>query len=152
MSSQSDLVLESDANKALAIQFFDAWTAGDFDSLAGMVDPDGQYWTLHGRKTILLSEMIKRVRATYGEAQSGLTFTVDTLTAEDDRVSVILQGEADFPDREHYLQLYHVLMTFAGGRVRRLALYYDTALSNRVMRGEGGAGPLPSHAPGYKLT
>jgi ketosteroid isomerase-like protein len=152
MSDVAAFATDIAANKKLVRDFFAAWTAGNFDQLGVMIEPDGEYWTVRSRSGIPLSEMIKRVRATYSETEEGLRFTVGLMTAEDDRVSVLLQGEADFPGREHYLQLYHALVNCGGGRVTRLAIYYDTALSNRVMRGEEGPGPLPSHAPGYQVS
>jgi ketosteroid isomerase-like protein len=138
---------ELERNKQTVVDFFAAWSAGDFGAVAKYVDPECVYWTVRSRTDVAATTMFERIEATYRETVSGLHFTLGHMTAEDDRVSVLVEGRGQFPGREEYVQLYHMMVRVRDGRVHRLAMYYDTALSNRVMRGEGTeTGPLASHA------
>lgn len=135
------------ANKALVHRFFTAWDGGDFGTVSQVLDPDGEWWTLAQRETLPARVMIKRIAAIRDEAAHGLNFSVGTMTAEDDRVSVLAETNAEFPGRGAYKNLYHFLFSIRAERIVKVQIYYDTALANRVMRGEGlDTGPLASHA------
>ena len=138
---------ELEHNKRTVVEFFEAWGAGDFATVSGYVHPDCVYWTVRSRTDVSAQTMLERIEATYRETVDGLRFTLGLMTAEDDRVSVLVEGRGQFQGREEYVQLYHVMLRVRDGRILLVAMYYDTALSNRVMRGEGSdTGPLPSHA------
>ena len=91
---------------------------------------------------------IARIRATNEETVAGrIDFTVGPLTAEDDRVAAIVASRTEFGLQGPYSNLYHFLFQLAGGRIVKAWVYYDTALANRVLRGEGSpTPPLASHA------
>ena len=138
---------ELERNKRTVVEFFEAWSVGDFTRVAEYVDPDCTYWTVRSRTEVSAQTMLAWIEATYRETVDGLRFTLGHMTAEEDRVSVLVEGRGQFPGREEYVQLYHVMLRVRDGRIHLVAMYYDTALSNRVMRGEGSdAGPLASHA------
>ena len=65
----------------------------------------------------------------------GLKFTVGSMTAEDDRVSVEAVGEGEHVSGKTYLQHYHFLVTVAGGRISELKEYLDTEHVTDVLCG-----------------
>jgi ketosteroid isomerase-like protein len=136
------------ANKAVVEEFFQAWSESRFDRVSELVDPDGQWWTLAKRKTRSCRDQIARIKATNEETVSGtIDFIVGPLTAEEDRVAAVVESRAEFPVQGSYSNLYHFLFQLSQGRIVKAWVYYDTALANRVLRGEGSPMPaLASHA------
>ena len=65
----------------------------------------------------------------------GLNFTVHSMTAEDDRVSVEATGEGVHVSGCAYQQHYHFLATIADGRIKELKEYLDTELVTDVLCG-----------------
>jgi uncharacterized protein len=134
-------------NKAIVNRFLEAWDAGDFVTVGELLDPNAEWWTLAQRQTLPAHFMLKRISAIQTETSGGLNWTVGVMTAEEDRVSVIAETNAEFPDRGSYNNLYHFLFHVRDGRIAKVQIYYDTALANKIMRGEGlDVGPLASHA------
>lgn len=147
MSTESQsAVPDLAANKALIAEFFAAWEEGQFERMEKMLDPDGEWWTLASRKTRSMREQLDRNRALWGEASNGISFRLETFTAEEDRVAVVVESVATFDEQGGYNNLYHFLFRVEGGLIRQAWVYYDTALANRVLRGAGGGVPVPSHA------
>ena len=138
----------TEANKAIIRELFQAWGESRFDRGRDLVDPDGEWWTLASRRTRSCRDQIERVKALNEETIGGtIDFRIGPLTAEDDRVAAVVESHTEFAEQGKYNNLYHFLFRLTDGRVTQAWVYYDTALANRVLRGEGGATPpLPSHA------
>jgi uncharacterized protein len=134
------------ARKAIVTEFFRAWSEGEFDRLEQLLDPDGEWWTLASRASRGNGVQLERNRSAWAEARDGIRFRVVTLTAEEDRVAAVVESVADFRVQGSYSNAYHFLFRIAGGRIAQTWVYYDTALANRVLRGEGGGVPMASHA------
>jgi uncharacterized protein len=134
------------ANKSIVADFFDSWAHGNFDRIEQLLDFEGEWWTLAKRKTRTMRVQLDRVKALYNEARNGIAFRIDTMTAEEDRVAVVVESYAEFAEQGIYNNLYHFLFRIVDGRITRIWVYYDTALANRVLRGEGGTTPVESHA------
>jgi ketosteroid isomerase-like protein len=130
-----------DANKALATAFFGAITESRFDDAAAMLDPEGTWWALARRADRPTLVQLDRIKGLANEAKGGMRFTIQSLTAEDDRVAVECEGYAEFDDRV-YNNLYCFLLRIADGRIAQLWMYDDTALGERILRGDK---PLASH-------
>jgi len=133
-------------NKALVTDFFAAWTEGRFDRMSELLDPAGTWWTLAGRRTRTVGAQLERHWSAWAEARDGISFRVLTLTAEADRVAAVVESRAEFAVQGLYSNLYHFLFRIAGEHIASTWVYYDTALANRVLRGEGGGVPVPGHA------
>jgi ketosteroid isomerase-like protein len=146
----------AETNKELVREFFAAWARSDFDHAAGLLDLDGQWWTLANRKTRSCRDQLARVAALNAETRTGtIDFLLGDLTAEEDRVAVVVESHAEFPLQGHYSNLYHFLFRISDGGgspgrgrlISHIWVYYDTALANRVLRGVGATTPpLASHA------
>jgi ketosteroid isomerase-like protein len=134
------------ANKATVTEFFESWAAGHFDRVEQLLDPAGDWWTLASRKTRTMQAQMVRNKGVWTDATNGIAFRIDILTAEEDRVAAVVESFADFGDQGHYNNLYHFLFRVVDARIVQAWAYYDTALANRVLRGEGGGVPVASHA------
>jgi uncharacterized protein len=128
-------------NKALVGRFFSAITDSRFEDAAALLDPDGSWWALARRKERPPLVQLDRIRALAGDAKAGMRFTVRGMTAEEDRVAVECEGYAEFDDRI-YNNLYFFLLRVDEGRIAQLWMYDDTALGEKVLRGDK---PLASH-------
>jgi ketosteroid isomerase-like protein len=133
-------------SKALVRRFFAAWTEGRFDRMSELLDPAGTWWTLAARRTRTVGAQLERHQSAWAEARDGIRFRVVTLTAEADRVAAVVESWAEFKVQGPYNNLYHFLFRIAGEHIAETWVYYDTALANRVLRGEGGGVPVPGHA------
>jgi ketosteroid isomerase-like protein len=129
------------ANKQLTAAFFQAINDGRYADAAALLDPNGTWWALARRADRPALVQLDRIHALANEAKAGMRFTINTMTAEDDRVAVECEGYAEFDDRV-YNNLYCFLVRVEAGRLAQLWMYDDTALGERVLRGDK---PLGSH-------
>jgi uncharacterized protein len=134
------------ANKRIVADFFDYWAHGNSDRIERLLDPEGEWWTLAKRKTRTMRAQLDRITALQAEARHGIGFRINVMTAEEDRVAAVVESHAEFAEQGTYNNLYHFLFRIVDGRISRIWVYYDTALANRVLRGEGGTTPVGSHA------
>jgi hypothetical protein len=123
------------ANKAVVRQFFAALSAGDYPAAAALVDPEGAWWSLTSRTSRPLAATVERIEGRARDTVDGFTFAVGTLTAEDNRVSAVVDGHAAYPDGRVYENAYHYLFRVVDGRIVQGWEYHDTALADRVLRG-----------------
>jgi len=138
---------ETDRNKALVRELIQVWGESRFDRFAELVDPDGTWWTLAARRTRSIRDQLVRIQGLNAETVTGtIAFEVGTMTAEGDRVVAEVESHTDFALQGSYNNLYTFAFRVADGRVVEARAYYDTALANRVLRGEGTGTPgLESH-------
>ena len=131
-----------DANVAVVRSFFAAITEGRFDDAAGVLDPEGSWWSLARRAAREPLVQLERIRKLSLSAKDLMSFTVNSTTAQDDRVAAEVEGYAAFDDRV-YNNMYFFLVQVSDGKIRSLRMYDDTLMGERVLRGDN---PLPSHA------
>jgi uncharacterized protein len=133
---------QTDANVGVVRAFFAAITEGRFDAAASYLDPEGSWWSLARRGERPPLVQLDRIRTLSESAKELMSFTVTTVTAQEDRVAAEVGGYAAFDDRV-YDNLYHFLIRVESGTIRSLRMYDDTLLAERVLR---GGKPLPGHA------
>jgi ketosteroid isomerase-like protein len=131
-----------EANKEIVRSFFTAITENRFEDAARLLAPDASWWSLARRAERPALVQLGRIQGLAGEASSGMTFRLGSLTAEDDRVSAELEGYAEFADRV-YNNRYSFHLRVEGSHIVHLRMYDDTAMAEKVLR---GSNPLPSHA------
>ncbi|WP_313802432.1 nuclear transport factor 2 family protein [Sphingobium sp.] len=107
-------------------------TQGFLDCLADDVvfETPGQF-ALAGSKT--KTDLAKEFPAMRDVIPGGLKFTIDTITAEDDRVHVELSGESKTVDGRDYNNKYHYAMIIRDGKVVRFRDYLDSDLAMKVL-------------------
>jgi ketosteroid isomerase-like protein len=114
-------------NKALVSAWFAALSDGRFDDAWALMDPEGDYWVLRQRIAMPVPEFA----GVYGDHMQktfvdGLRFTLGQLTAEDDRVAAVAEGNGELRSGKPYENLYHFLFVVRDGRIQHVWEYGDT--------------------------
>jgi hypothetical protein len=125
-------------NKQLVRDFFSALNRGDVSAIAAAYAPEGYVETM-GRTLISGRFSRDQIAAAAGEIYAafprGLSFTVDAVTAEGDRVAVEARSEGLHVSGAPYSNQYHFLFVFRDGRVVLLREYMDTERVTDILCG-----------------
>ena len=133
----------SDSNKILVTQFFDALNRGDVAFIVDAYAADGCVQTMGNT---LISGVFSReqVAASAGGIfdvfPNGLTFTVLSMVGEYDKVAVEATSVGEHISGQTYSNEYHFLFEFQSGKLIRLKEYMDTERVTDVLC--GGQRPL----------
>ena len=133
----------SDSNKIIVTQFFDALNRGDVAFIVGAYAADGCVQTMGNT---LISGVFSReqVAASAGGIfdvfPNGLTFTILNMVGEGDKVAVEATSVGEHISGQTYSNEYHFLFEFQSGKLIRLKEYMDTERVTDVLC--GGQRPL----------
>ena len=133
----------SESNKILVTQFFDALNRGDVAFIVDAYAADGCVQTMGNT---LISGVFSReqVAASAGGIfdvfPNGLTFTILNMVGEDDKVAVEATSVGEHISGQTYSNEYHFLFEFQSGKLIRLKEYMDTERVTDVLC--GGQRPL----------
>lgn len=125
-------------NKQVARDFVAALGRADADAIADSFTEDGTSWTLG---TLPFSgihrpdEIRQLAKDILHAFPKGLRFTIRSLTAEDDRVSIEAESDGTHVSGKHYHNTYHFLMRVRDGKIAELREYLDTMLIQEVLLG-----------------
>ena len=127
-----------DTNKALVSRFFDALNRGDIDTVVNTYADDGTVTTMGNTL----------ISGTFGKQQiadaatraldvfpDGLTFTVNDMIAEGNKVAVEAESNGEHVSGKIYSNHYHFLFEFEQGQLLRLREYLDTETVTDVLCG-----------------
>jgi uncharacterized protein len=130
--------MTKEANRALALKFFEHFTASD---IAGALDTmaDDATWWIPGKKErspaagLYQKEKIGRLFARMaGALKQGLAMKVVSCIAEGDHVAIEVVSSGDLKNGREYRQEYHMLMRFRDGKILSVREYLDTQHANDV--------------------
>lgn len=110
-------------NKAIIRKYMQAVVDGDIDYIEAIQHPDCQWWILGGG-TMDKATFTDLVRSGILAANVRKT-EILMLTAEEDRVSIVAEGEMQFDDHV-YRNSYHNLLTLRDGLIVAGREYMDT--------------------------
>ena len=133
----------SDSNKIIVTQFFDALNRGDVAFIVDAYAADGCVQTMGNT---LISGVFSReqVAASAGGIfdvfPNGLTFTILNMVGEGDKVAVEATSVGEHISGQTYSNEYHFLFEFQSGKLVRLKEYMDTERVTDVLC--GGQRPL----------
>lgn len=128
----------SESNKAIVIQFFDALNRGDVDFIVDAYAADGCVQTMGNT---LISGVFSReqIAASAGGIfdvfPGGLTFTALSMVGEGDKVAVEACSEGKHISGKTYTNDYHFLFEFRDGKLLRLKEYMDTERVTDILCG-----------------
>ena len=131
-------VSQTDSNKALVAQFFDALNRGDVAYVVDAYTADGSVQTMGNT---LISGIFSRAQIAasaggiFDVFPDGLTFTALGMVAEGDKVAVEATSEGKHLSGQIYSNDYHFLFEFCNGKVLRLKEYMDTERVTDVLCG-----------------
>jgi len=120
----------SDANKDLARAYFAAVTAGELpDSL---LTPDMTAWiTTQGAVDKAVYQGLVKLLARM--CAKPLAFTIDSLTAEDDRVVAEARSEGVLVNGEPYANTYVFMFRMRDGRIASVAEHYNALVAQEKL-------------------
>lgn len=129
---------EIEANKQRVTDFFTALNNGDVDAIVGAYAPNGSVRTM-GDTLISGTFTREQVAATAGGIfdvfPKGLTFTVQGMVAEGDKVAVEAQSDGEHVSGKNYSNEYHFLFEFSDGKLLSLKEYMDTERVTDILCG-----------------
>jgi uncharacterized protein len=125
-------------NKALALEFFERFTAGDIQGALDTMSDDATWWIpgkperspsagLYSKERIgrLFNRMVAAL-------ESGLTMTVVSSVGEGDHVALEVVSSGDLRNGRQYRQEYHMLLSFKDGKIASVREYLDTQHANDI--------------------
>jgi ketosteroid isomerase-like protein len=139
-------VSKAESNKRTVTRFFDALNRGDVAFIVDAYAPDGTVRTM-GNTLISGTFSREQIAAAAGGIfdvfPEGLKFSVQQMTAEDERVAVEATSEGKHVSGKIYSNEYHFLFEFRDGKLLRLKEYMDTERITDVLC--GGQRPPAAH-------
>ena len=125
-------------NKALVAQFFQALNAGDVEAIVNTYADDGCVQTM-GNTLISGISNKEQIAATAGGIfdvfPNGLTFEVQDMVAEGEKVAVEARSEGEHISGQIYSNEYHFLFQFRDGKLLQLKEYMDTEQVTDILCG-----------------
>lgn len=124
--------MQLEKNKQIATEFFVRFSAND---IAGALDTlaDDATWWLPGKPghvpvagTLSKEQIAQVFYRMAAQLTNGLTMTVKSLIAEDDRVALEVESYGELTNGRIYNQEYHTLMTVRDGKISTIREYLDT--------------------------
>jgi len=128
----------SDSNKAIVTQFFEALNKGDVDTIVNTYAQDGCVQTMGAT---LISGIFSREQIAdsaggiFDVFPAGLTFTVLDQVAEGNKVAVEAVSNGEHISGQTYNNEYHFLFEFRDGKLLKLKEYMDTEQVTDVLCG-----------------
>ena len=120
----------SHPNHAVAAAYLSAVTAGDLpDSL--LTDDMTAWLTTQG--PISKSDYQGAIRLLARMCQSPIRFTVDAITAEDDRVVIEAHSQATLIDGQEYANTYVCSLRVRSGRIAWIAEHYNPLIAQEKL-------------------
>jgi ketosteroid isomerase-like protein len=125
-------------NKQLVREFFVLMNRGDVPGLVAAYAEDGGLQTM-GRTLISGKFTRAQISAAAGQIYQvfpeGVSFTIDAMTAEGERVAVEAHSQGRHASGTLYTNEYHFLFTFRDGKITLLREYMDTERVTDVLCG-----------------
>jgi ketosteroid isomerase-like protein len=132
--------MNATANKALVRRYFDAVHAGDIDTITALLHDDVTFWVppslpdgVEFRGKAMVLQLFTESVALYDSA-AGLSVTVHSLTADEDRVAaeLVIRGRAA-ASGEDYENWYHFLFRIRDGRIVAIREHLDSLYAFRTL-------------------
>lgn len=99
---------------------------------ADLLAADARWW-LPRIGPVPFSELAAIAGAVSAKLKTGVSMTIDHVTAEGDRVSVEAHGESKLIDGQNYNNVYHFLFFLRDGRIVEIHEHGDSAYAHRVL-------------------
>lgn len=113
------------AAHALARQFFTALSAGDIPD--ALLTEDMQAWTTSSGSWVDKARYQGGARMLGSFFPAGLAYTVDTLTAEDDRVAAEVHAQGVLSNGQDFANTYVFVLHLRDGRIAKVAEHFNPA-------------------------
>ncbi len=129
--------MSTEANKQVAIEFFEAGNRGDMDRCTELLADDISWTDIGTTKfsgTYVGKEDVTAnlLGPLFGQLKAGIHADIENVIAEGDSVVLQLRGTAETLDGTPYNNTYCHVMRITDGQIREVVEYMDTALIDAV--------------------
>ena len=125
-------------NKRYTRDFIDAMSRSDLSQIVDTYDEDGRVHTMGNTLISGIYDKAQMAQFAGGVLETfpeGITFTILTMTAEDDRVSVEATSEGKHVSGKMYRNHYHFLFTWRDGKLLEMKEFMDTEVVTDILCG-----------------
>ncbi len=125
-------------NKQVVAAFLEAMSRGDTDYILNAYTDDGMLWTMGNT---LISGQYNKAQikefadGIYDAFPEGLTFAVEGMVAEGDKVAGEATSNGKHVSGVTYANHYHFLFTVRDGHIAQMKEYMDTELATDILMG-----------------
>ncbi len=132
----SERDVQAEANKQIARDFMEAMSSGEAQRILALYSDDVTIWTAG---SLPFSGIHDRAAAAalceglLGAFPEGLEFSINAMTAENERVAIEAEGRGTHASGKVYHQRYHFLLIIRGGKIVQMKEYFDTELTREVL-------------------
>lgn len=126
------------ANKAIVLDYLDLLSRNRHADAFELLSDELRWWvpdTLPGSGFITKKAIYDKLRKVADSWNSPIRFAIEYITAEEDRVAVLMTSEATKPDGNPYRQVYHHLFIVRDGRIVEGRPFLDTLEFAREVHG-----------------
>ena len=129
--------MSTEANKQVAIEFFEAGNRGDMEKCVELLADDIS-WTdigttrFSGTYAGKQNVAVNLLGPLFGQLKAGIQSDIENIIAEGEFVVVQSRGTAETKDGTPYNNTYCQVMRIADGQIREVVEYMDTALIDAV--------------------
>jgi ketosteroid isomerase-like protein len=116
-------------NKNVIRSFVKAFAAGDLEQVGNLLTEDFTFWlapTSIASGTYAKEKWLQLMSDVLGDLAGPMTLKSGDLTAEDDRVSLTMEGNLPFKSGKVYQGQYHNLFFLRDGKISAMKEYADT--------------------------
>lgn len=125
-----------EANKEIVRQLFRHLESGDISAVTEMFTDDGTFWSPSTRKTMTIGEFAGALQWVNTRLTAPMRYQVGTMTAEENRVCVLVESFANLINGKQYNNVYHFYFEIEGERIACAREYNDTAHIWATLRAE----------------
>lgn len=127
-----------DAHKRVVLEFLEAFETGDAEAILRRLTDNATWWIageLPISGTFTRSEIPAMLSGIANNTAGPATFRPISMIAEDDRVAVEAESNANLTNGRHYTNKYHLAFDFDGDLISAVREYMDTLRVHQVMFG-----------------
>src|SRR5579864_2621086 len=116
----------SDSNKQIVLRLIENLSAGRFDEAFDVLAEDLAWWVPSILQSLTKEQFREACRESHRIYKGKPTMIARRVTAEQDRVAVEAESDADLVNGNHYHNHYHFLFVLRDGKVVEAKEYMDT--------------------------
>jgi ketosteroid isomerase-like protein len=128
--------MDHEANKQAARDHYQALGSGDVELFRSLITEDYRV-VITGRSkisgTMSYDQILSYVAGAKDMTQSGFTFDIFSMIAEDDMVASEAEGRATLADGTEFANHYVHLFRFRNGKICEVKEFSDTALAEKAL-------------------
>ncbi len=116
----------NEENKKIVVDLLTNLTCGRLEAALDALAEDATWWVPPMTQPLSKRQFADMVTQAQKVHPHGITLIRKGVTAENDRVAVEAEGEADLANGKHYHNHYHHLFVVRDGKIREAREYLDT--------------------------